>query len=48
MPVSTFDHKSFLRNAPSDPGVYRMIGEGDQVLYVGKAKNLRGASLSAA
>lgn len=41
MPVSTFDHKSFLRNAPSDPGVYRMIGEGDQVLYVGKAKNLK-------
>lgn len=36
-----FDGKSFLRNLPSLPGVYRMLnGEGD-VLYVGKAKDLK-------
>lgn len=26
---------------PTDPGVYRFLGEGGRVLYVGKAKNLR-------
>ena len=26
---------------PAGPGVYRMIGEDDQLLYVGKARNLR-------
>ena len=36
-----FDARSFLRNVPEEPGVYRMIGEGDKVLYVGKAKNLK-------
>lgn len=30
-----------IKNAPSAPGVYRMIGEGDKVLYVGKAKNIK-------
>jgi excinuclease ABC subunit C len=29
------------RHAPSAPGVYRMIAGGGDVLYVGKAKNLR-------
>ena len=38
---STFDAKAFLRNVPEDPGVYRMIGAEDRVLYVGKAKNLK-------
>lgn len=36
-----FDAKAFLRTVPEEPGVYRMIGEGERVLYVGKAKNLR-------
>jgi excinuclease ABC subunit C len=31
----------FLQNAPSEPGVYRMFGENDQILYVGKAKDLK-------
>ncbi len=37
----TFDAKSFLRTVPEEPGVYRMIGAEERVLYVGKAKNLR-------
>src|SRR5262249_14171164 len=31
----------YARHAPSAPGVYRMIGAGGDVLYVGKAKNIR-------
>jgi excinuclease ABC subunit C len=27
--------------APTSPGVYRMLNEGNDVLYVGKAKNVR-------
>ena len=38
---STFDHKNFLKNTSSRPGVYRMLDEEGQVLYVGKAKNLK-------
>ena len=33
--------KQHWRHAPSSPGVYRMIAENGDVLYVGKAKNLR-------
>jgi excinuclease ABC subunit C len=37
----SFDHKTFLRNLTEAPGVYRMIGVDEEVLYVGKAKNLK-------
>jgi len=30
-----------LKTLPNRPGVYRMIGKGAEILYVGKAKNLR-------
>ncbi|MEC5388244.1 excinuclease ABC subunit UvrC [Uliginosibacterium sp. H3] len=36
-----FDAGSFLPTLPESPGVYRMIGAADEVLYVGKAKNLK-------
>jgi excinuclease ABC subunit C len=36
-----FDFRAFLRHVPEEPGVYRMMGGGEQVLYVGKAKNLK-------
>ena len=37
----TFDHKAFLKTAPTGPGVYRMVDADDTILYVGKAKNLK-------
>ncbi len=36
-----FDAKAFLKTVPEEPGVYRMIGAEERVLYVGKAKNLK-------
>jgi excinuclease ABC subunit C len=36
-----FDYKSELQKIPSEPGVYRYFDESDEVIYVGKAKNLR-------
>jgi excinuclease ABC subunit C len=41
MAQQQFDHAKFLSTLTSRPGVYRMIGEEDKVLYVGKAKNLK-------
>ena len=37
----SFDHKTFLQNVGQAPGVYQMFDEGSQLLYVGKAKNLK-------
>ncbi len=39
--VASFDAKAFLKNVTSKPGVYRMLDEKEQVIYVGKAKNLK-------
>ncbi|MGD8556806.1 MAG: excinuclease ABC subunit UvrC [Chromatiales bacterium] len=39
--TSGFDHKRFLKNLTTRPGVYRMLADDREVLYVGKAKNLR-------
>ncbi len=39
--MSTFDAKAYLPTLTEEPGVYRMIGADDEVLYVGKAKNLK-------
>lgn len=36
-----FDHRAFLSQLSTRPGVYRMYGAGDELLYVGKARNLR-------
>ena len=36
-----FDSKQFLANVSQRPGVYRMIAADGEVLYVGKARNLK-------
>ena len=36
-----FDAKKFLKSVPHQPGVYRMLNAAEQVIYVGKAKDLR-------
>lgn len=37
----SFDIKAFLETLTQLPGVYRMLDEKDEVIYVGKAKNLK-------
>jgi excinuclease ABC subunit C len=39
--VTGFDAKDFVRHLSTAPGVYRMIGADDAVLYVGKASALK-------
>ena len=38
---STFDLAGFLRDLPNLPGVYRHVAADGEVLYVGKAKDLK-------
>ena len=39
--MNTFDIENFLRNLTTRPGVYVMLDEAGNVIYVGKAKNLK-------
>jgi excinuclease ABC subunit C len=39
--MSAFDPKTFLRNVSQRPGVYRMMAADGEILYVGKARNLK-------
>jgi len=39
--MSEFDAKSFLATLTAHPGVYRMLDAAGQVIYVGKARNLK-------
>jgi len=39
--MSDFDHKAYIASLPKRPGVYRMYGTGQELLYVGKARSLR-------
>src|SRR5512137_1438575 len=41
MAEAAFDPKEFLASLPLQPGVYRMLDEAGQVLYVGKANQLK-------
>ncbi len=36
-----FDHKRFLSNTTQQPGIYQMYDAEGELLYVGKAKNLK-------
>jgi excinuclease ABC subunit C len=40
-PAEGFDPRAFIETLTRRPGVYRMIGPGGEVLYVGKAKDLK-------
>ncbi|MEM6988482.1 MAG: excinuclease ABC subunit UvrC, partial [Pseudomonadota bacterium] len=39
--VTAFDSRAFLRTVTTRPGVYRMLDADGEILYVGKAGNLR-------
>lgn len=39
--MTTNDYKNIADTLPKQPGVYKFIDEGDVILYVGKAKNLK-------
>jgi excinuclease ABC subunit C len=36
-----FDFKTYLKTVPVDPGVYQMFNAQDEIIYVGKARNLK-------
>ena len=40
-PSQPFDSRTFLSQLTTQPGVYRMYDKSDELLYVGKARNLR-------
>src|SRR5262249_14633030 len=41
MNVPAFDSARFLETVTGAPGVYRMLDSGGEILYVGKARNLK-------
>jgi len=36
-----FDYQAYLKTVPTDPGVYQMFNAEEEVIYVGKARNLK-------
>ncbi len=38
---NAFDYLTYLKNAPEQPGIYKMLDGNAAILYVGKAKNLK-------
>ena len=39
--MAKFDHENFLKSLTTRPGVYQMYAADGELLYVGKARNLR-------
>jgi excinuclease ABC subunit C len=38
---NAFDVKAFLKNLTTRPGIYKMLNEKGEIIYIGKAKNLK-------
>lgn len=38
---SSFDVKTFIKNLTTRPGIYKMLNEQGEIIYIGKAKNLK-------
>jgi len=41
LPENRFDIKTFLKNLTTRPGIYKMLNEQGEIIYIGKAKNLK-------
>jgi hypothetical protein len=41
MNLPPFDHRTFLKTVPLDPGVYLMKDSAGEIIYIGKASSLR-------
>jgi len=41
LPENKFDIKAFLKNLTTRPGIYKMLNAQGQIIYIGKAKNLK-------
>ena len=41
MTVAEFDAKAFLRTLTGRPGIYKMLNKNGDIIYIGKAKNLK-------
>jgi len=39
--MNNFDYRAALKNIPRNPGVYQFWDDGDELIYIGKAKDLR-------
>lgn len=39
--MTQFNSDAFLKTVTTEPGVYRMFDDKDQIIYIGKAKNLK-------
>ena len=38
---NTFDPKAFIRTLTKRPGIYKMLDDKGEIIYIGKAKNLK-------
>ena len=39
--VNSFDAHAFLKKLTTRPGIYKMLNEKGEIIYIGKAKNLK-------
>ncbi len=39
--MEKFDHRSAIKNIPPKPGIYQFWSDTDELIYIGKAKNLK-------